>query len=300
MKKLTALIELARPGHWIKNLLVFAAILFSGRYVELDMWWRAILAFASFCLLASGAYAWNDVFDRKADAANPNLRRRPIPSGRVAVAEAAVTGTILLAGGILLAMPLGDRAVAVAVAYLLLNALYNGLLRHRPIADVVSIAMGFVLRAIAGGVAVQVEVSVWLIVCTFMLCVFLALIKRRAEIAALGQEAAESARPVQAFYTLVRLDHMLAVSAGLAVVMYTCYCVVGKHAHGVHMVWTVPIVLYGMFRLYSLAVGPRPAGPVELIRRDKAMWVVALVWLAAVVAIMRTKDLPQLSGWIKP
>jgi 4-hydroxybenzoate polyprenyltransferase len=252
-------------------------------------------------LLSSGVYAWNDIFDRAADAANPNLRGRPIPSGRVRIAEGALLGTILLVGGMLVGFAHGRGALFVGAAYIILNilnALYNGLFRHRPIVDVVCIAMGFVLRAIAGGVAINVPVSVWLIVCTFMLCVFLGLIKRRAEVVTMEQQVAQSARPVHAFYTLVRLDHMLGVSAGLAVITYTSYCLVGKHSPGVHMVWTIPIVLYGMFRLYSLAVGSRPAGPVELIKRDRVMWLVALLWLAVVLLVMQTKDLPELSGWI--
>jgi len=298
MKKVKALFELIRPSHWLKNLLVFAALIFSGKYAEAEAWWPALLGFCQFCLISSGIYCFNDIFDRKADAANPNLRGRPIPSGRVRVHEAAAVGTVLLAAGMYIGTTVNLRLAVTGGAYILLNALYNGVLRRHPIADVVSIAMGFVLRAIAGGVAIKVAVSAWLIVCTFMLCVFLALIKRRAEIAVLGEQTAQSARPVHAFYTLLRLDHMLAVSAGLAVVTYTCYCVVGKHSPGVHMVWTIPIVLYGMFRLYSLAVGSRPAGPIELIRRDKVMWLVAAAWLATVMLVMYTRDWPELTGWI--
>ena len=196
MKKLRALIELARPGHWIKNLLVLAAIFFSGRFVDAHRWVLVAAAFVEFCLLSGGVYAWNDLFDRKADAANPNSRNRPIPSGRVSPVEAAVEGTILLAGGIAVAWWLGTPSLVVGLAYVLLNALYNAVFRHRPIVDVVTIAMGFVLRAIAGGVAIGVPVSAWMIVCTFMLCVFLGLIKRRAEIVVLGPDKALSARPV--------------------------------------------------------------------------------------------------------
>ena len=300
MSKLKALVELARPGHWIKNLLVFAALIFSGRYGSGWNWLLAAGAFAQFCLLSSGAYAWNDIFDRKADGATPGSCRRPIPSGRLTVTQAASQGTCLLIAGMLAGACLGWRSAFMGGVYLVMTAAYNVFFRRRPIADVVLIALGFVVRAIAGGVAIGVTVSAWLVVCTFMLCVFLGLIKRRAEIVVLGEQSAKLARPVHAFYTLTSLDHMLGVSAGLAIVTYTSYCVVGLHSPSVHMVWTIPIVLYGMFRLYSLAVGSSPAGPVELIRRDKVMWLVALTWVLVVVLVMRIKDLPFMTGWLTP
>lgn len=300
MKKTTALIELARPSHWLKNLLVFAALLFSQKYNQTEMWLRAIVAFVEFCLLSSGAYALNDILDRKTDAMHPRARRRPIPSGRLGIGAASIWGMLLLAGGLVLAGWLGRRAVIVAAAYLMLNALYNVAFRRQAIIDVVAIAMGFVLRAIAGGVAIGVPVSAWLIVCTFMLCVFLALIKRRSDVVLLDKRTARSTRSVHAFYTPAKLDHMLGVSAGLAIIAYTFYCLVGPHSPGVHMVWTVPIVLYGMFRLYSLAVGSAPAGPVMLIRRDPVMWLVAIIWVAVIVAVMQFSHLRQLQGWITP
>lgn len=300
MKKVAALIELARPSHWLKNLLVFAALLFSRSYGDGEMWLRSVLAFVGFSLLAGGVYAFNDILDRRADAAHPRNRNRPIPSGRLGIGEAAIWGAVLLAGGMGLMALLSTRVIIVASAYLLLNVVYNFAFRHHSIIDVVSIAMGFVLRAIAGGAAIGVPVSAWLIVCTFMLCVFLALIKRRADIVALDEQTARSARGVHTFYTLVRLDHMLSVSAGLAVVTYTIYCLLSPNSPGVHMVWTVPIILYGMFRLYCLAVGDSPAGPVELIRRDRVMWLVAGVWVITIVAVMQLSHLEQLTGWITP
>jgi 4-hydroxybenzoate polyprenyltransferase len=177
--------------------------------------------------------------------------------------------------------------------------LYNVSFRRRAIADVIAISLGFVLRAIAGGVAIGVPVSVWLVVCTFMLCLFLGLIKRRAEVAALGERAVRSSpRAVHAFYTMERLDHMLGVSAGLAVVTYTLYCLVSPHSPGVHMIWTIPVVMYGMFRMYSLAVGTQPTGPVDLLKRDGVLWAVAAVWAGMVVAVMQMGHHPWLHGWL--
>jgi len=299
MNKIRALIELARPSHWVKNLLVFAALLFSQKYGDGGLWLRALLAFAGFCLLSSGVYAWNDIFDRKTDAVHPRSRRRPIPSGRLTPLAAAIFGTVLLAGGfaVMLCLP-GNRSIIVAAAYLVLNVLYNLLLRHRPIIDVVTVAMGFVLRAVAGGAAIDVSVSAWLIVCTFMLCTFLALIKRRSDILTAETPQAKTARPAHAFYSPQRLDHMLGVTAGLAVVTYTLYCLVSPHSPGAHMVWTVPIVLYAMFRLYGLAVESTNAGPIDLIRRDPVLWIAILLWLGTVLAVMEYSDLPQASGWI--
>ncbi len=298
MRKIPVFIELVRPTHWIKNLLVFAAVLFSRRYGSVEAWLNSLAGFTSFCLLAGGVYAFNDIFDRRADAAHPKWCKRPVASGRLSVSEAGVFGILLLGGGLVVANILGWRFFVVAGAYIVLNSMYNALFRHRAIIDVVAIAMGFVLRAIAGGAAIGVPVSVWLVICTFMLCVFLGLIKRRGDVAALGKEKAVSARPVQAFYTLLRLDHMLAVSAGLAVLTYTCYCLLGEHSPGPHMVWTVPVVLYGMFRLYGLAVGSSPVGPVELIRRDPVLWIVAAVWLAMTIGVMEFSGHWILRGWL--
>ena len=299
MSKLTSYLELARPGHWVKNLLVFAALLFSRNYLDPQAWLAALSAFGMFCLLASGVYCWNDVLDRHTDARLPRTRTRPIPSGRITAGEAMVLGTVLLAVAMGLAWLICPGLGIIAAAYLALNLAYNVSLRNHPIADVITIALGFVLRAVAGGVAIGVPVSVWLVVCTFMLCLFLGLIKRRGEVVALGEQGQQkSPRAVHAFYTVTRLDHMLAVSAGLAVVMYTMYCLVSPHSPGVHMVWTIPVVVYGMFRLYSLAVGTEARGPVDLVRRDAVIWIVAAVWAGMVIAVMRLGGHPLLQGWL--
>ena len=131
-----------------------------------------------------------------------------------------------------------------------------------------------------------------------MLCVFLALIKRRADVSRTDRQAAITARPASELYTVERLEHMLAVSAGSAVVTYALYCLASPHSPGVHMVWTVPLVLYIIFRLYSLAIASPNASPVELVLHDAATWVVALIWIALIVAIMQWSDLPELRGWI--
>jgi 4-hydroxybenzoate polyprenyltransferase len=174
-------------------------------------------------------------------------------------------------------------------------------LKGRPILDVLLVAMGFVLRAMAGAAAVAAVISPWLVVCTFMLCLFVALAKRRSEIVALGQAAGQTRR-ANLFYTPANLDHMLAVSAGLSILTYSLYCLApGTVAHvgSAHLIWTIPLVVYGMFRYYclSLSGGQDPTG---LILRDRVLWLVLLVWAAMVAAVLKWGGAPPWNQMLLP
>ena len=295
-----ALLEALRLPHWVKNLLVLAALPFGGKWATPAAWAMAGGAFAAFCLLSSAIYLINDIADRRSDRAHPAKSRRPVASGRLPAPVAAAAGGVLLAAGAAivayLAALLHNPAAALhglglpvwAGAYVLINLAYSLHLKGRPILDVLIIAMGFVFRAMAGAAAIDVVISPWLVLCTLTLCLFIALAKRRSEIAVLG-EAAGQARRVHRFYTLTNLDHMLAVSAGLAIATYCLYCLAPRtvqHLGSAHLIWTIPLVVYGMFRYYCLTLANPTDDPVRVLLRDKVMWLVGIIWLVLLALIL--------------
>lgn len=288
-----SILEAMRPAHWVKNLFVLAALPFSGKW---SAWPAALGAFAAFCLLSSGIYLINDIADRKADRAHPTKRRRAVASGRLSAAVAAGAAIVLLAAGAgiiacLAAWTAGAAGVLAfwAGAYVVGNLAYSFGLKRAPILDVLVVATGFVLRAMAGAAAIAVPPSPWLVVCTFMLCLFIALAKRRGEVAALGDAAVE-ARSVHGFYNLSNLEHMLAVSAGLAILTYTLYCLAPhtvRRVGSAHLIWSVPVVVYGMFRYYCLTRALGDEDPVRILLRDRVLWLVGVAWLACVLVVLK-------------
>jgi len=305
---LVALIEAMRPAHWVKNGFVFAAILFSGRFDEATAWMLSLGAAISFCLLSSGVYLINDVCDRRRDLAHPSKRFRAVASGRLPAGMAMVIGSALLVGGMAVAAgvvsatpegfwrgpsahaPLAGWGVVVwAAAYVVLNALYSFWLKQHPIVDVISVAMGFVLRAMAGAAAIAVPISPWLVICTFSLCLFIALTKRRAEIVDLPGKESASARRVNAVYSRVGLDVMLTVAAAMALLTYTLYSLAPgtvQRLGSAHMVWTVPVVVYGLFRFNHLSRS-NDGDPVKVLIKDRAMWAVLAIYVLLVVLVVR-------------
>jgi len=305
-----ALLEALRVPHWVKNVFVLAALPFSGKWTEPAAWGMAVAAFAAFCLLSSAVYLINDVADRRADRAHPVKFRRPVASGRLSASAAGASAAILLlgAGGILVGLGavLYDPAGVLcglglalwAGLYVLTNLAYSARLKSCPILDVLIVAFGFVLRAMAGAAAIAVPISPWLVVCTFMLCLFIALAKRRSEIAALGRDAART-RSANRFYTVTNLEHMLAVSAGLAIVTYSLYCLAPmtvRRIGSANLIWTIPLVVYGMFRYYCLTLTSAGEDPTKLLLRDKVMWLVLALWLLGVVALLKWGSAEALRG----
>jgi 4-hydroxybenzoate polyprenyltransferase len=298
---LAALIKALRVSHWTKNFFVFAALLFGAHWERLDAWGLSLAAFVAFCLTSSAVYLINDVCDRQTDRAHPAKRFRPVASGRLPVAVAMAAAGVLLALAAVVVAFVGLRSYGLShplhglglpiwtAAYLALNLAYSLGLKARPILDVVIVALGFVLRAMAGAAAINVPASPWLVVCTFMLCLFIALAKRRSEILELGEQAAATRR-VNRFYTVGNLEHMLAVAAGLAILAYSLYCLAPQtvsHVHSANLIWTIPLVVYGMFRYYCLTLTAGTQDPTRLLLCDKVLWLVGMLWLAMVVAVLK-------------
>ena len=283
-----ALVSALRPRHWVKNVFVFAALVFAGELRDPEAVLRVTAAFGVFCLLSSVAYLINDVRDRDADRLHPRKRHRAIASGEltpgVALAIAAFLAVSALAAAFALAPGLGR----IALAYLLLNLLYSMGLKRVVILDVMMVATGFLLRAFAGALAIDVAISRWLVLCTGLLALFLGFVKRRQELAVMDGDAAT--RPILKEYSLPFLDQMIAIVTGATVVAYSFYAFSPEVAQKLgteHMGLTIPFVLFGIFR-YLYLVHQRGVGesPTQVILSDVPLIIDVVGWGASVVVAL--------------
>ena len=218
------LFRAVRPSQWTKNLIVFAALPFAVKLFDAQSVARSVAAFIIFCALSGVVYLVNDIADRDSDRRHPLKRNRPIASGDLPVSTAAVAAAAIAAVALLAAYALGWRFFAVGASYLVLQVLYSGPLKHIVIIDVLTIAVGFVLRAVAGAVAIDVEISHWLFVCTILLALFMALAKRRHELVLLA-DGATSHRPILSEYSAYLLDQMIAVVTASTLIAYIFYTI---------------------------------------------------------------------------
>ena len=278
-----------RPAQWTKNLFVFAALVFSKEALIGPSLLRAIGAFAVFCLLSGALYLVNDVCDLEMDRLHPKKRLRPVAAGRVSPRRAVVWASILAAVALAGAFVLRPLFGAVAVLYAVLMLGYSFKLKNVVILDVFLIASGFILRVVAGGVAIAVPLSSWLIICTSLLALFIAFGKRRHEIIFLEAEAPLH-RPILREYSAYLLDQMISVVTASTVIAYSLYTVseetVRKFGTS-NLILTTPFVLYGIFRyLYLVHQRGQGGNPEEMIFRDKPLAAAIVLWIAAVVIIL--------------
>lgn len=292
-KLLMELWRILRPVHWIKNVFVFAALIFSRQLSgpiddALLAVARAAGAFFCFSFASSAMYIFNDLMDRKTDSVHPERRTRPIAAGRIAVPTAAglavCCGLLALVGGFLLS----EVLAGILFGYMVLILLYSFGLKHVMILDCVVIAVGFCLRAVAGAVVIDTFISRWLVICTFALCLFLAFSKRRGEIAQL-QENSEAFRRTLGEYTPELLAHMLDVTSVLAVVCFLLYAMDyrTRELFGTNdLVYTTPVVLYCIFRFSALTQKGVYSDPVRLILRDRPFQIGFVLWVILCIAIV--------------
>lgn len=276
-----------RPRQWTKNLIVFAPALFGGVLFEAGTAVRVAFAFALACMLSGAVYLFNDLRDAGADRAYAKTRVRPLASGRIKPRQAAVAAAILTAVALGGALALGGRFAALLGAYLLLQAAYTLWLKHVVVLDVLAIAGGFVLRAVAGAEAAGVADSPWLLACAALLVVFLALAKRRQESADLG-EGASTHRRVLGVYTRPILDVLIGVSVCATIAGYLVYSAYSAVAR-IHplMVLTAPFVVYGLFRYLTLVYAEGSAKTAdEVLLTDVRMLADVALWVGAVVVIV--------------
>jgi 4-hydroxybenzoate polyprenyltransferase len=283
------IIRLLRPHQWIKNGVVLAGLIFSGQAANPDYLEISLYALIAFCLLSSSVYTLNDITDIENDRRHPYKKNRPLAAGRVSVATAAVIGLILAAGGLVISYYINLNLFYVSAAYLLLNILYTFILKNIVILDVMSIAAGFVLRALAGAVAIDVVFSNWLLITTFVLALFLGLGKRRHEILILENQAA-SHRKILEKYSPYLLDQLIGVVTASTVITYLFYTLsseVQDKLHTHYLFITIPFVIYGIFRyLYLVHKKEMGGSPTRLLLADRPLMLDVVLWLASVAIIL--------------
>ena len=270
-----ALVAAMRPRQWTKNLLLFAGTVFAAELGDGTRWVEAIAAFVAYCAASSAAYLLNDVRDAAADRMHPVKRARPVASGRVSPGVALGTSAVLALLALAVTAGLGAASLACMVAFLALQGAYSLWLKSVELVDVLAIAALFVLRAAAGAIAVDVRISPWLLVCTFLLALFLGLAKRRAEL-----RLEITARPALAGYSAAVLDRLLALVALATVVVYAAYTVVAYDS--LLLVATVPLVAFGLTRyLRLLRTEGMGEEPEAVLVTDLPILVTVGVWAAA-------------------
>ena len=283
------LITALRPQEWIKNLLVFAGLLFSGQLDEGDQVLAATLTFVAFCAISSAGYLFNDLLDREHDRRHPEKRRRPIASGAVAPGTAAAVALALGALAVALGFAIEPEVGGLVVAYGVITTAYSLLLKRLVILDVMTIASLFILRVVAGAVAVEAQASEFLLICTGMLALFLGFTKRRQEAMLEEREAADS-RPVLEHYSLPFLDQMIAMVTAAAILAYVIYAA-DSPLVGSRMLATAPSVLYGVFRYLYLIYDRRDTrSTAAILLEDPGMLFAEATWVASALAVLYVFD----------
>ena len=285
-----ALVVSLRPYQWIKNLVVLAALAFSKHLFDADAAARAALAFVVFCALASAVYLVNDILDLERDRLHPVKRTRPIASGQLPVGPARIAAAVLLVVALAGSLALGPGFRICAGSYVVLGIVYSLFLKHAVILDVLTVALGFVLRAVAGAVAIGVHFSPWLVVCTLLLALFLALAKRRHELVSLDDAAAH--RSSLAEYSPYLLDQMIAVVTASCLTAYAFYTLAPETVEKYRterLALTIPFVIYGIFRyLYLVHRHEQGGSPGDVLLTDRPLLATVALWAVAMVLIVYT------------
>ena len=270
-----------RPRQWTKNLLLFAGIVFAAKLGDPSRWAAAVAAFAAYCAASSAAYLVNDVHDVASDRLHPVKRFRPVARGELGPRAALALAGVLVVAALVLAGSLGPASLACLVAFVGLQAAYSLALKAFELVDVIAIAGLFVLRAAAGAIAVDVRISEWLLLCTFLLALFVALGKRRAE---LGLEGV-NARASLSGYSVPLVDQLLSIVAAATIAAYTGYTLAAHDTRW--LVATIPLVVYGLFR-YLLLLHRRGLGeePEALLVEDLPLLATVAAWAAACGVIL--------------
>lgn len=274
-----------RPSEYVKNTLAFAALIFSGHFFEREALLHSLAAFAALCLTASAAYLYNDVRDREADRSHPVKRNRPIASGIVPTGLAVTLAVVFIASGLGIALAINRYTFFTVLGYVTLTTCYSLFLKHIVILDVLALASGFVLRVIAGAEAIQVEFSPWLVLCTFLLALFLGFGKRRHELVLLENNA-QTHRPILGEYSPHFLDMMMAVVTAATMMSYVLYTMdpaTIARFNSKNVIYSSVFVLYGIFRyLYLIHVKGHGGNPALMIYSDRGLQFATLFWILSV------------------
>lgn len=283
-----AIINLMRPEQWVKNLIVFGALIFSRQFTDSQSVLHSFIAFGIFCVLSSAIYIVNDLQDRDSDRLHPTKKTRPLASGVISPGAARILAVSLILIGISTSFILPREFVAIAIIFVAFNILYSAVLKSYVIIDVMSIAVSFVLRAAGGSYAITVPTSPWLIACTFLLALFLGFGKRRHELLILKDQAIGH-RAALKKYSPYFLDQLIGVVTASTVVAYTFYTLspeVSEKLGVRHLELTIPFVLYGIFRyLYLIHQEERGGSPTRLLLTDMPILINIVLWFLSVMAI---------------
>ena len=285
---LTHLLKAMRPRQWIKNLLVFSALLFDQQLFALKPLLSILAGFILLCLAASSVYLINDIVDAEQDRQHPKKKNRPIASGALSLRTAQISILVLLSlalgFGFLLDLAFG----LILLGYILLNLLYSIYLKHIPIIDVMVLASNFLLRVSAGVLLITVQrFSPWMYVCVTLLALFVGLGKRRAEMVLLTDQA-NSHRKVLDGYTIPFVDHLLSIVSSTTIVSYSLYTFSAENLPNNNlMMLTIPFVIYGIFRyLYLIHVEGSGGAPEDLLLSDRPLMATVILWSLSVVLIL--------------
>jgi 4-hydroxybenzoate polyprenyltransferase len=273
-----------RPRQWTKNLLLFAGIIFAAKLGDPSRWAEALAIFAAYCAASSASYLVNDIRDAPHDRAHPVKRTRPIARGELSPRFAAGLATALVVAAFALTAPLGPASLGFLTGFFVLQAAYTLALKHVVLLDVMTIGGLFVVRAAAGAAAVEVRISPWLLLCTALLALFLALAKRRGELVLVGAEATPG-RPVLEGYSLALVDQLVSVVAASTVISYCLYTFTARPSKA--MMITIPFVVFGVFR-YLLLMHRRDLGeePEEVLLRDPPILLCIAGWAICAAVIL--------------
>ena len=283
------LLRLMRPHQWVKNAFVFTGLLFGHAWHDVHLVTQVMLAFCAFCLLSSAIYIVNDMVDLEQDRQHPVKRLRPLAAGKIQQSAAIILALLLAVVGLSLAYGASPSVLIILIIYALMNIAYSLWLKHVVILDVFIIATGFMLRILVGTLGVGIPPSQWLLLCGLMVTLFLGFSKRRAEINALSDDKTAH-RKVLEHYSPVLLDKMIGITAAGLIMSYSLYTMSPEtlRIHGTgNLIYTVPFVMYGVFRyIYLLHHQSRGGDPSRDLVRDPHLFIVVAAWLVATISLI--------------
>jgi 4-hydroxybenzoate polyprenyltransferase len=290
-----AYLKALRIEQWSKNFVVFAGLIFAREFTNTDLIVQSVIAFILFCLASSSIYLINDIIDVERDRRHPEKSKRPIASGKVKKANAVIISILFMiiacVGSIYF---LNTYFFTAVISYLILMILYSFVLKQIVIIDVMTIATGFVLRAVGGAVAIMVEISPWLIICTILLALFIGFGKRRHELTLL-EDSAGGHRGILEHYSINLLDQLISIVTAATIIAYAIYTLFGDVYEKIgvrHLELTIPFVIYGIFRyLYLIHQKERGGTPTKILYTDLPILITVILWIATVFLLMYTSSL---------
>jgi 4-hydroxybenzoate polyprenyltransferase len=283
------LVILIRPRQWIKNVFVFAGLIFSRHFFFPASIAKSVAAFLLFCVLSSGIYILNDVFDLEEDKMHPNKKQRPIAAGKITRRAGVMLATGCIAAALVGAYFTASSLFYTCIIYTVLMVVYSAVVKHIIILDVLFVSVGYVLRAIAGAVVIRVEISPWLLLCTLLLALFLAISKRRSEIIRLGEQAVQH-RKTLSRYSISLLNQMIGIVTSACIVSYCLYTLAPETTAkfgSASLIYTIPFVIYGIFRyLYLTFTSTDAESPEKILTKDLPLQFCLVLWAGICIVIL--------------